>query len=504
MISTITIRRQDVRRTAVAASCMLLLTGLAVAADADTPAAGQPAEISVGEPISLPVPPASGRKPLADAATPGDAGPTTAPPPAVTAAPSAVVPGNGWLGLTAEESTQPGRWIVADVAAHGPAAAAGIRAGDELRAINGTTLSNAEELAQSMTSFAAGQDVRLAIGRGAEVVDVVVRAGPRPPATAKPNWQPATASPAAASPAAPASPAPPSGAVASASSPVSGLPAADVAAAASPAAGVAPPAAATGPQPSAPEAFRSAVVDAPAALPGPSGSRWRTPDFAPAAEPSRLATDPPAARLPAAAEPGAGTAETAAVPATAAPRTPDHIPGQIPDQRVGNGRPALGVRTLPIDAGMQARFRLTQPMGAYVLGVVQDLPASRAGVPPGSVIVALGDQPVHTPADLTRLVTGGPVGKPVSLEYVLPGGEERRADVVLQPLELPLQRALVGPEPTAVPTLQRAERPVSAAAPEPAVDADAVRQEIRFLRQRLERLEQWLERRPGITGAAFR
>ena len=70
--------------------------------------------------------------------------------------------------------------------------------------------------------------------------------------------------------------------------------------------------------------------------------------------------------------------------------------------------------------------------------------------------------------------------------------------MVLQPLELPLERALVGPEPTAVPTLQRAERPVSAAAaPDPAVDADAVRQEVRFLRQRLERLEQWLERRPA-------
>jgi membrane-associated protease RseP (regulator of RpoE activity) len=145
---------------------------------------------------------------------------------------------------------------------------------------------------------------------------------------------------------------------------------------------------------------------------------------------------------------------------------------------------------------MQARFRLPAASGAYVLGVVQDLPASKAGVPPGSIIVALGDQPVRSPADLTKLVTGGPVGRPVSLEYVLPGGEERRADVVLQPLELPLQRALVGPEPTAVPTLQRAERPVTAAsAVEPIADADAVRQEVRFLRQRLERLERWLEQR---------
>ena len=110
------------------------------------------------------------------------------------------------------------------------------------------------------------------------------------------------------------------------------------------------------------------------------------------------------------------------------------------------GRTALGVRTLPVDPSIQARFNLPAPAGALVIGVVHDLPASKAGVPPGSVIVALDNQPVRSPSELTRLVTGGPVGKPVTLQYILPGGEQRKAEVSLQSLEGPLERALVGPQ----------------------------------------------------------
>jgi membrane-associated protease RseP (regulator of RpoE activity) len=146
---------------------------------------------------------------------------------------------------------------------------------------------------------------------------------------------------------------------------------------------------------------------------------------------------------------------------------------------------------------MQSRFRLRGPQGAYVLGVVQDLPAARAGLPPGSVIVALDERPVGSPEELTRLVASGPVGRPVSLEYILPGGEAKKAEVVLQSLELPLERALVGPEPTAAPALlpspaavapgetlpYRSDRPVTAAA------LEAAREEIRRLRARIDALE---------------
>lgn len=115
------------------------------------------------------------------------------------------------------------------------------------------------------------------------------------------------------------------------------------------------------------------------------------------------------------------------------------------DDTASKGRTALGVRTLPVDPSIQARFNLPEPAGALVIGVVHDLPASKAGVPPGSVIVALDNQPVRSPSELTRLVTSGQVGKPVTLQYILPGGEQRKAEVSLQSLEVPLERALVGP-----------------------------------------------------------
>ena len=140
-----------------------------------------------------------------------------------------------------------------------------------------------------------------------------------------------------------------------------------------------------------------------------------------------------------------------------------------------------------------------------MIGVVSDLPAARAGVPPGSVIVSLDDRPVGSPDELTRLVTRGPVGRPVPLEYVLPGGGAQRAEVVLQTLEEPLEEALVGrpaPTPTEAPRLQQQPRPAAPTTtrrPVTAFDAGAVsamQDEIRWLRSRLERLEQRLEATP--------
>jgi len=136
-----------------------------------------------------------------------------------------------------------------------------------------------------------------------------------------------------------------------------------------------------------------------------------------------------------------------AAPAPASPPAAVPLPPAASALNAGKGRTALGVRTLPVDPSAQERFRLTEPAGALVIGVVQDLPASRAGVPPGSVIVALDNQPVRSPSELTRIVTSGPVGRPVTLQYILPGGEQRRAEVSLQSLEVPLEQALVAPQP---------------------------------------------------------
>lgn len=164
---------------------------------------------------------------------------------------------------------------------------------------------------------------------------------------------------------------------------------------------------------------------------------------------------------------------------------------------------------MPVDAATRTRFQLNEQQGAMVIGVVHDLPAARAGVPPGSVIVALDHQPVRSPQDLTHLVTQGPIGRPVQLEYVLPGGESRKADVVLQSLDRPLEQALVGSEATPVagdgepptlaptPNISRRVQPTVAnrmSEPEPLVRFEEL---LRRINDRLDRLEQRFERLPG-------
>ena len=218
----------------------------------------------------------------------------------------------------------------------------------------------------------------------------------------------------------------------------------------------------------------------------------------------------PSVNLPPAVPSSAAVSPTLPLPASApeAPTTPPApasmlpapVPAPVPMNMKNNssGRVALGVRTVPVDMAVQARYRLPAASGAYVIGVVANLPASMAGVPPGSVIVAIRNQPVRNPLDLTRLVTSGPVGAPVPLQYVLPGGESRQADVVLQSIEAPLERALVGE--TAKETFEdfrEAERKMTPPSTRPALEQDAlstVREEIRELHDHIEQLERRIER----------
>ena len=187
-------------------------------------------------------------------------------------------------------------------------------------------------------------------------------------------------------------------------------------------------------------------------------------------------------------------------PAAEPPRLERSTPG-IP---APSGRTALGVRTVPVDPNVQSRFHLSEAQGAFVIGVVQDLPASKAGVPPGSVIVAINHQPVRSPQDLTQLVARGPVGTPVPLHYVLPGGESKQAEVVLQSLEQPLERALVGDgepgrstEPPALQpaplTTRRVQQTANSQSTEPAT-LGRLEELLRSMNSRLEQMERRLER----------
>ncbi|NBV46404.1 MAG: PDZ domain-containing protein [Planctomycetia bacterium] len=134
-------------------------------------------------------------------------------------------------------------------------------------------------------------------------------------------------------------------------------------------------------------------------------------------------------------------------PATGSPPPPRRLDAA----GLAAGRPALGVRTLPVDAATQSRFALPQASGALVIGVVHELPAARAGVPPGAVIVALDHHPVASPEDLSRLVASGPVDTPVTVRYVLPGGTTHDAEVALQRITPDFARALAAPPATSVP-----------------------------------------------------
>ena len=435
-------------------------------------------DISIGEPIALPF-----------------ARPKAAVEPTSPAAPA--VPGQGWLGITVAESKVPGRWIVDDVAPTSPAMAAGISPGDEVRAIGGLPLRNADDVAQALTSISPGEAVRIAIGRGEQISDLTLTAVPRPAIAARspPNPSPPDGlAPASQAPAFSALTAPPAAREAA-------LDPDPLASSAAP-----PPAEPLGTIPIAPPAALAATLP-PAALAATPGAALPVapPAAAFAAAPpinagvlAAMEAPPAAPRFPresAPAEPPASpsTRFEPATPVMAA-EPPARPPQPAP---VTGGRLALGVRTIPIDPVMQARFNLPEASGAYVIGVVGDLPASRAGVPPGSVIVALDERPVRSPDELTRLVTSGRIGESVPLEYVLPGGASRRADVVLQALEQPLEEALVGlPEPPAarVPTLQPQPQAQPTLARRPAADdqTTALRLEIRHLEARLEALEQRL------------
>ena len=75
--------------------------------------------------------------------------------------------------------------------------------------------------------------------------------------------------------------------------------------------------------------------------------------------------------------------------------------------------------------------------GVLIGGVVGDSPASRAGLQPGDLLLRLGDAPIHVRydeemPDFMRLVTGLPIGQPVTA-LVLRGGKEISCQ--LEPIE---------------------------------------------------------------------
>lgn len=339
-------------------------------------------------------------------------------------------PGRGWLGLAVDDSLVPGRLVVVEVDAAGPASDAGVKLQDMVLAVNGEPTIDAERFAAAVAAIAPGDEVLLAVGRGGKVDEIRLNAGSAKPAAAepKPEVEPTAVEP---KPVAP-----------------------DVAVP------QAPPVSRELDARSEPGGF---TVDTPAPPAPPATTSAAEPVPAPAEETRPLSRFGPTTTRPLPAE-------------------PDHEPYQKePSPSAANPsaapvKTALGVRSVPVDPQAQAIYKLPEPAGALVVGVIEDMPASRAGLPSGSVIVALDKRPVRSPVELTRLVSESPVGRPVRLDFILPGGEPRAADVSLVALETGgTTTPATGPSTTASATLDD--------------DIRRLRAEIERLRTQLDELE---------------
>ncbi len=90
----------------------------------------------------------------------------------------------GWLGVAIESQSDPDTRdtgvLVTGVAPGGPASRAGIRPGDVVLAVNGSTVDGAAALIRAVAALPPGTRVRLAVNRNGERMMVPVRIGERP------------------------------------------------------------------------------------------------------------------------------------------------------------------------------------------------------------------------------------------------------------------------------------------------------------------------------------
>ena len=113
---------------------------------------------------------------------------------------------------------------------------------------------------------------------------------------------------------------------------------------------------------------------------------------------------------------------------------------QVLEQIIEHGRPLrgwLGVEIQDVTPELAESFRLAEPRGALIAGVLRHGPAHRSGLQPGDVITQADQRPVHDATDLLNHVAQHPPGtvlrlegtrdaRPLSLEVVV--GERPRSE----------------------------------------------------------------------------
>jgi serine protease Do len=96
----------------------------------------------------------------------------------------------------------------------------------------------------------------------------------------------------------------------------------------------------------------------------------------------------------------------------------------IQQQLVAHGkvtRGRLGVSVQSLDQALADSFGLDRPRGALIGAITPDMPAARAGLRPGDVIVALNDKPVEDSATLSRWIAEEGPGRKVAVGFIREG-----------------------------------------------------------------------------------
>ena len=110
----------------------------------------------------------------------------------------------------------------------------------------------------------------------------------------------------------------------------------------------------------------------------------------------------------------------------------NHV-AHIASQLIENGQasyPYFGVEYQPISPDLAAQSDLPVDYGAYVMATVQGGPAEQAGIRPGDIILAIGDQRIQDQTTFTEALFDQSPGETVTV-IVLRGGQERQFDVTL-------------------------------------------------------------------------
>ena len=86
----------------------------------------------------------------------------------------------GYLGIQTTDATTGTGAVVADVVAGGPAAEAGLRAGDVVIAVDDTTVSQPDDVVAAVSSLKPGREIKVRVRRGGEERSITVKLGTRP------------------------------------------------------------------------------------------------------------------------------------------------------------------------------------------------------------------------------------------------------------------------------------------------------------------------------------